>query len=266
MNKTGFIGAGKVGTAFGSYIKSRGADLAGYHSRTRAHAEEAAEYTGSRAYESMGALIADCDMIFVTVADGAIEDVAENIAALDLSLGGKTFCHTSGALSSEVLRALKERGAETASAHMLLAVSDRSCDFSDAFFTLEGDCEKAAALLDVCGNKYKIIKPKNKALYHAAAVFASNFAVGLSDIACGLLGDCGFSDGEALAALSPLIINNARNIAEKGPKAALTGPVARGDFGTVKRHLDCLSSAPLAKEVYEIMTKILIKMTDKGEI
>ncbi len=256
----GFIGAGKVGTAFGNYLKNNGLPLAGYWSRAREHAEEAAAFTDSAVFDSLSELVGQCDLIFVTVTDGAIGEVAENLAAMCGGLEGKTFCHTSGALASDVLAPLKNKGVEIASAHMLLAVSDKSCDFGSAFFTLEGDCEKAAEVLRRCGNEYKIIDPADKPKYHAAAVFASNFVVGLAGIACGLLGDCGFSEREALSALGPLIENNVKNIIEKGPEAALTGPVARGDFGTVKKHLECLKNDALAKEVYETMTKALINL------
>ena len=264
-NNIGFIGAGKVGTAFGNYLKKSGVPLVGYWSRTYAHAEASAEFTGSRAYEDMCGLIEDADIVFITVSDGAIGAVADEIGSPEIDIAGKTFCHTSGALTSETLDPLRVKGAKVCSAHMLLAVSGRDCDFSDAFFTVEGDCEKVTEILECCGNQYKKIDPADKVRYHAAAVFASNFVVGLADIACNMLGDCGFSEIEALKALAPLIENNVKNIINKGPKAALTGPVSRGDFGTVKRHLnsfDNSDSDKIAKDVYEIMTKVLISMVN----
>lgn len=264
MYRTGFIGAGKVGTAFGRYLKTRGLDLEGYWSRTLAHAKEAAEYTGSRCYDDLRALTEDCDLIFITVSDGAIEDVARKAASLDINLEGKCFCHTSGALSSDdVLNPLKQRGAEVASAHMLLAVSGRDCDFTRAFFTVEGDFEKPAEILKACGNRYKTIAPRQKVRYHAAAVFASNFAVGLVDIACELLENCGFTEREALDALTPLMENNMKNITEKGPQKALTGPVARNDTDTIRRHMECLETEPFKREVYGVMTKVLLEMKEK---
>lgn len=263
--KIGFIGAGKVGTAFGNYIKIRGFLLAGYWSRTHAHAADSAEFTDSRAFETLDELIRASDIIFITVADRAVAEVAQEIATMSVSLNGKTFCHTSGAISSEVLNPIRERGAKVCGAHMLTAVSGRDCDFSDSFFTVEGECGEITEILRACGNRYKRIDPKDKVKYHAAAVFASNFVAGLADTACGLLGECGFSEREALAALAPLIENNVENIIKKGAKAALTGPVSRGDFVTVKRHLECLKDLHPAKEVYEVMTETLKNMCDRKE-
>ncbi len=263
--KIGFIGAGKVGAALGKYIKNRGFCLSGYWSRTYAHAADSAEFTDSRAFEALDELVRASDIIFITVADRAIAEVAEKIAALGTDLDGKTFCHTSGALSSEVLDPVRKRGAKICGAHMLTAVSGRDCDFSDSFFTVEGECGEIAEILKACGNRYKRIDPKDKVKYHAAAVFASNFVVGLADTACDLLDRCGFSEREALDALAPLMENNVKNIIKKGAKAALTGPVSRGDLVTVERHLECLKDTHPAKEIYEVMTGALKNMCGKKE-
>lgn len=267
--KIGFIGAGKVGTSLGKYLKESGLLIEGYYSRTYKNAEEAAAFTGSSAYSDMNTLIEKSDVIFITVNDDSIAKVCSETAAQFESLAGKTFCHTSGVHSSNVLTDLKKLGAETCSIHMLLAVNDKYesfKDFTEAFFTAEGDCERVCKILGLCGNEYKIISSENKIRYHAAAVFASNFVVALSHIACGMLDTCGFSETEALRALTPLMLNNIKNITNVGPQKALTGPVQRGDFETIRKHLSCFgdsSEDTLAKEIYKDLTNALLLQTNQ---
>lgn len=267
----GFIGAGRVGTAFGKYLQNNGFNISGYYSRTYSSSREAAEFISCTAFADIGAVIDKSDIIFITVTDSSIAETAAAAAFGRRSLESKTFCHTSGALSSGVLKPLKELGALVCSAHMLIAVSDRfksSDDFENAFFTAEGDCEPVIAVLEKCGNHFRIIKPEHKAKYHAAAVFASNFVVGLADIACSMLKDCGFTESDALKALSPLMLNNINNIIKLGPRKALTGPASRGDFDTINRHLAVFGTDDRDKAAYEIyktMTAILVNMAERKE-
>ena len=120
---------------------------------------------------------------------------------------------------------------------------------SSTFFTLEGDAEAvsaAEALLDAAGNRHRAIAAADKVRYHAAAVFMSNLVCGLAFEGLGLLEDCGFTADEALAATTPLFTGNADAIAERGPVAALSGPIERGDAETVRAHLAALDGQALA--------------------
>ena len=92
--KIGFIGAGKVGTSLGKYLKESGLLIEGYYSRTYKNAEEAAAFTGSSAYSDMNTLIEKSDVIFITVNDDSIAKVCSGAAAQFESFAGKTFCHT----------------------------------------------------------------------------------------------------------------------------------------------------------------------------
>ncbi len=117
------------------------------------------------------------------------------------------------------------------------------------FFTLEGDTEavrSAGALLNTAGNRHRAIAAADKVRYHAAAVFMSNLMCGLAFEGVSLLQNCGFTADEALAATAPLFLGNAAAIAERGPIAALSGPIERGDAETVRAHLGALSGQALA--------------------
>jgi predicted short-subunit dehydrogenase-like oxidoreductase (DUF2520 family) len=116
---------------------------------------------------------------------------------------------------------------------------------SGVYFTLEGTgthpvMERLIARME---NPVQRIAAEEKARYHAAAVFVSNFVNGVTFVGSRLLEDSGLDAEFAQQAWRGLFRGNARAIAEKGPAAALTGPVERGDTGTVRAHLEALEAA-----------------------
>ncbi len=253
----GFIGAGKVGISLGRYLKEHRMHITGYYSRSPVSAREAAEFTDSKDYQSIDELVDESEVIFLTVPDGQIEGVWEQMKRLPVA--GKIICHCSGALSSAVFSEISQREAFGYSIHPLLAVSDRFQSYrelSQACFTIEGAEEKlgeVAGLIRLCGNPVEIINPAVKPKYHAAAVMASNLVVALSHMAETLLAECGFSQENAARALLPLFFGNAKAVAEKGAREALTGPVERGDVNTVEQHMALLTGAE--REIYRLLSQ-----------
>ena len=108
------------------------------------------------------------------------------------------------------------------------------------------------------GNDVAIITKENKALYHAASVTVSNLVLGLINNGVNYLEECGFSEEMAIKALYPLIEFNLKNIKEKGTINSLTGPVERGDLGTVINHLSVLGEED--KELYRLLSKNILKI------
>ncbi len=315
--RVGFVGAGKIGFALGLHLHRSGVRISGYASRTEASARWAAQCTDAVAFSSLQALLDSSDIIFITVPDAQIAQVACELAAAaalrgEGALTGKVVCHCSGAATSDELSACRAAGAACASVHPMAAVpdvpqggmaavtpiaadneaeaeagiayaictstalgpdpapapsNDPSCveacssepvsigdrdipdRLSGAFFTLEGDAEAvfaAEALLDAAGNRHRAIAAADKVRYHTAAVFMSNLVCGLAFEGISLLQDCGFTADEALSATAPLFLGNAAAIAERGPVAALSGPIERGDAETVRAHLAALDGQALA--------------------
>ena len=258
----GFIGAGKVGCSLGKYFKGHGVNVLGYHDRQMQAAEEAASFTGTEAFAEAEALVCACDALFLTVPDGLIRTVAGEICQYPIE--GKYICHCSGSISSEeALAGAGDAGAFAYSVHPLFAVSDRFGTYrelADAFFTLEGDPEHLddmGKLLSEAGLRYQIIDPKSKSLYHLAAVVSSNQVLALIDAGVQDLVGCGFSEEDARAALTPLIMGNVRHGLEAGCVSALTGPVERGDTGTLKRHLSVIPEED-GRRLYRLLSKRLL--------
>ena len=256
--KIGFIGAGKVGFSLGKYFVEHKVNVSGYYSRTIDSSKEAAEFTKTKCYETIEDLIFESDILFITVPDGIIREVYENISQSDIK--GKCLVHCSGALSSEVFSGISNKGAVGCSVHPICAVSNKLTGYqelSKAYFTIEGNgVQYAEELLRKCGNHFEIISSDKKIKYHASAVFASNLVVGVYDMATNILRECGLSREFSENALKSLFKGNAENIVSKGVTQALTGPVERADGDTVNKHLDALDNEE--KEIYRLLSKVLI--------
>ena len=272
--RVGFVGAGKVGTALGELFRSCGIVVSGYSSLLAEDAQAAAEKTASDAYADAAEVVEASDVIFFTVPDGEISNawkslVASYGAAACDALFGKIVCHCSGALPAAVFADAAEYGAKAASVHPLFAISgggSAQAKIGTALFTLEGDesaLASVSALLDVCGVHHREIASSDKLLYHAAAVCASNLAVGLFASAQTMLERCGFGADEARGALRSLFVCNCESIAERGPIDALTGPIERNDAETVVGHLMAFREDPtLLKErdAYTALSRVVVEV------
>ncbi|NLH01227.1 MAG: DUF2520 domain-containing protein [Clostridiales bacterium] len=259
--KIGFVGAGKVGFSLGKYFGLHGADIGGYFSRNPVSARKAADFTSSRQYDSLGEILSDNDVLFLTVPDGEILPVWNSIKMLPC-VKNKIICHCSGALSSDIFSDAEELSVYGFSLHPIFAFYSKTESYkrlSEAVFTVEGNPQKIDVLVSLVsktGNIVRIIDGKDKAKYHASAVMASNFVTALIHASAEILCECGFSRQEAIGALLPLISGNLSNIRDAGTVQALTGPVERNDVRTVSRHLDCLGGK--RKAVYRELSSVLV--------
>lgn len=257
--RIGFIGAGKVGFSLGKYFLLNGYEISGYFNRNIKEALNAAKFTNSLCFESLNKIVDKSDILFITVSDSIISNIWSLVS--ELAIKDKIICHCSGLLSSSIFLGANEKCCNVCSVHPLLAISGKYDSYKDlkkAFFTVEGDkfsVEVISKILSKCGNKFKVIENKSKIKYHLAASLASNLVIALAKISIETLKQCGFSEDEALNALSPLMIENVKCIFDKGVKNALTGPVERCDINTIKSHISALEGDELA--IYKLLSKKL---------
>jgi len=258
--RIGFVGGGRVGKAYGKFLKSRGYDVCGYFSRTQSSAIEAASFAGTSWYGSMEELAEASDMIFLTVNDDQIPLTAKKMSDADAALDGKIVVHMSGALSSGELEVLKKRGCHTYSLHPLLSFAEPVKAWKrvgDAVFSVEGDGEKMQTvkrMLKDTGCSFFEIETDKKALYHAAACVASNYVTVLLDYAFSLYLDMGLSRQDAAKALLPLSKGTVQNAEDGGPEKTLTGPISRGDSGVIRLHMEAFDKSAKEKEdFYRLM-------------
>ena len=212
------------------------------------------------------------DLIFLTVHDSEISELAIKIAASFSSFDNKHVIHCSGTLDSSVLQSLKQKGANIASFHPLKAVTLDDDSFTDVWFDMDGDTSTLKLLKVITENLEAHcfeIAPSAKPLLHAAAVVSANYLVTLMKLATDIA-DAGDIDREiALKALLPLTQSSVNNIKEKGFQGSLTGPIARGDIDTIQRHLEVLSAYPELLDMYKVLgykTTKIVEDLDKEKL
>lgn len=267
--KIGFVGAGRVGFTLGKYFSEHDVEVAGYYSRNIQSAKEAASFTGSEVYASLGQMLESCDMLFLTVPDGAIPQIYSELC--QKSIRGKIICHASGAMTAgEAFPDIEVRGASGYAVHPFFAVSDKYHSYrelADVFFTLEGTETGLSGMLKwlkKTGLRVQVIQASCKPKYHAAASIVCNQVAALFQEAQDMLMECGFEAETAMAALKNIFLGNANHIAQVGPVKALTGPVQRCDTTTVAKHLDVLADSH-DRLLYILLSERLAKIAKKGK-
>lgn len=259
----GIIGAGKVGTTIGKYLSKRDIAVSGFFSRSYESAHEAADFTKTKAYKKIDELIKVSDTLFITTPDGEISSKWDCITKYELT--GKTICHFSGSLSSNVFSGIETTGAKGCSIHPMYAFSDKFTSyrqFCTAILTMEGSDIAVNAmkkLFEDLGHKVMTVHAEDKIKYHAAAALASNYMVGLFQMSLDLLSECSFNEADSYELLGPLVQENIKTMLQNGTKAALTGPVERNDMITVKKHLESFSNENV-KMVYQGIGKELVEV------
>ena len=264
--RIGIIGAGRVGVTMGKYLGDAGVEVTGFYSKTTQSAVQAAEFTDTTVYKTLQDIVEASDTLMITTPDGVISEVWDCIAGYDLT--GKILCHCSGSLSSNVFSGIEQTGAVGCSIHPMYAFSDRFTsyqNFSTAYLVAEGmpaAYEPLAQMFRELGHTVLYLRAENKVKYHAAAAMVSNDMIALFQTVLDLLEQCGFAREDSVGLLRPLVMGNVSNMLDKGPVAALTGPVDRGDTETVHKHLDALADSE-AGEVYRVLGKVLVKIAEQ---
>lgn len=246
MIEIGFIGAGTVGTALAVRLREKGYPVVAVASRTFASAERlAAMVDGCRAYPELQAGADAAELVFVTTPDDAIAPVVSQLKWHQ----GQKVVHCSGAASLDILEPAREAGAQVGGFHPLqtfASVAYAIENIPGSTFALEAEEPLLSTLKEMAtaleGNWVKL-EAGDKVLYHAAAVFACNYLVTLVKQATDLWEVFGISTPEATQALLPLLRGTITNLSNIGLPHCLTGPIARGDLGTIKKHLAALEKA-----------------------
>lgn len=257
----GFVGAGKVATAFGRYLHARGVAVGGYYDRHEEKRVHASEKTESRACQSAVAVAEISDVVLITTRDDQIAGACRDLAAKGAIRENHLVGHMSGAHASLILEEASRQGAAIFSLHPLQAFAEEEKALSDlpnTYFSIEGTDQRLSVIeemMAVAGNPFFRLLPENKRLYHLSACIFSNYLVTLMAGGMEALAHSGIPPEKGFAAMLPLIRGTIDNIARIGPAQALTGPIGRGDVRTVEQHLEALSSPQLEglKKFYAYM-------------
>jgi predicted short-subunit dehydrogenase-like oxidoreductase (DUF2520 family) len=254
------IGAGRVGSALGSLLRQVGVTVTAVTTRHEFTARAAALSTGGEPLTDNTAASRTANIVLVAVPDDSVARVVREIAAGGGFSAGQVVAHVSGALGLEVLSPAAEAGAATGCLHPAQSFANvehaiREIPGSVFGITADEDARVTLeALVALVGGVPVLVSDGERPLYHAASVMASNYLVVLADMAGELFERAGLSPQEARLALGPLVRGTATNIAVAGTRGALTGPVARGDIGTVRAHLAALESVPAEiRQTYRLL-------------
>lgn len=296
------VGTGKAAWAIAGMVGRSGLRITAVAGRDEIETERLASFVGGGVAAvaiadaaAAAEVVGLADVVILAVSDRAIRPVCEELARAGAFKNGAIVAHLSGALSSDVLVAAREKcRCRIASAHPLQTFAKQSfanqtfadigktggatgsrspsCDESDPiYWFIEGDDEAVSTLSEMVvktGGVPGTISGAAKAGYHAASVIACNYLITLMDAATQLMSSAGVHDDAAWRALSPLVSNTICNIDDLGPAGALTGPIERGDVETVRSHVRALSetNAELL-DIYRVMGRHTIELAlKKGSI
>lgn len=268
------IGAGVVGTAIGEALESRGFSVAAVAARSQASRDRAGAHLSARITADSIDAARSGDIIFITTSDDLIQTTCEDIAANGGFDANDTVFHMSGALGLDALGGAAHYGARTGSIHPMQTFPDVDAAVGALPGTVFGVTAKgetlalAEEIVFALGGEPFLISDEDKPIYHAAACAISNFLVALVHYGEALYGEIGIPKETADKAFLPLIRTTVNNIEKKGTAASLTGPIARGDADTVRRHLQAMEgAAPWAVSLYRELGAYTIKVAaEKGSI
>lgn len=248
MKTLTIIGCGKVGTTLACLWRRAGVfGIGQILNQSLSSAGKAAGRIGrGEAAESFAGL-KEADLFMISASDGRIAECCRRLCETGLDLKGKVVFHCSGSLPSAILEPARRKGAAVASVHPVKSFADidgavRS--FEGTFCAVEGDAAAIETLSDglaKIGAKIFAIDPGAKAIYHTAAVFASNYLVAVIEAGLRCYEQAGVQRKDGLAILEPIVGGTVANLFRLGPEQALTGPIARGEAEVVRGHLEALT-------------------------
>ncbi|MBI4285192.1 MAG: DUF2520 domain-containing protein [Chloroflexi bacterium] len=243
MLKLGFIGAGTVGSALALKLGARGYPIVAVSSRSGTSAARLAQsLKGARAFDSNQGVADNAELVFITTPDGAIPVVAAEVRWH----AGQSVVHCSGADSTAILEPARKLGSYVGAFHPLqtfASVQQAIENIPGSTFAVEATEPLLTILKDMATaleSHWVELKADDKVAYHAAAVIACNYMVTLVKLATDLWQTFNVPREQAVQALLPLLKGTIHNIETVGIPNCLTGPIARGDTGTIKKHLDAL--------------------------
>jgi predicted short-subunit dehydrogenase-like oxidoreductase (DUF2520 family) len=255
------VGAGNLASALAVSLRGAGYTIEQIVSRESAgsmrRARRLAREVGASAVAAARARI-QVDVVWFCVPDAAIASAAESLAVA-ANWSGKVALHSSGALASDQLAALQRRGAAVASVHPLMTfVRGSRPSLVEVPFALEGGQRAVRAaraiILNLRGQAFSIRK-EQKAAYHAWGMFASPLLTALLATSERVAGAAGVSRKAARERMLPILRQTLANYARLGAPGAFSGPIARGDVATVRKHLAMLLEVPGAREVYVALAR-----------
>lgn len=266
------LGCGNVGKTLAALWRKYSVfEIGPIYNRDPSHTAEALTFIGAGSLCSRIGELTDADFIMVATPDKAIVEAVHILSSEGRLKPGTVVFHCSGALGSDLLQPLQRSGVLIGSAHPLMTFSNPETLISAKVSfgcAVEGEKEAVVKLRDVfeqIGCNVFEIDPGKKALYHTATVMVCNYLTALIESGLKVYECAGIPRDAALKAISPITKVTLENVLQLGPAAALSGPIARGDYETVAAHVNSLKA--LGDEglvdVYKILGKVAAELAER---
>lgn len=231
-----------VGTAIAVLLKKAGYNVTSIYDKSSLALRRALRHTGAKSSKSSPDVVHNTDVVLITTSDDEILSVCKELACSP-DIKNKFVFHMSGAGGLDLLEPAKKAGASIASIHPMQSFSsvDQAIqNIPGSYFGVTSDTKAlkpAENIIRKIGGIPIVVRAEQKPLYHAAACIASNYLVSLIHITESIYTSIGFREKDARKAFMPLIYGSLKNVEKSGCVLALTGPIARGDYTTVEKHI-----------------------------
>ena len=235
------VGAGAMARALGLRLADAGYPIRAVVSRTLGPAQDLARVLDAGLGTDRLSELPEVPLVVLAVPDDQIAELADTLTGAPRSWQNAVVLHTSGALPASALEPLRAEGARTLSFHPLQSLPpDADASRLDGVTVgVEGEPAGVAAGIELAvglGLRYLVISADAKPRYHLAAAMASNLTVTLMGMVQEVLASIDIDRGQAMSILEPLVRGTLDTLTQSSPEEALTGPVARGDLGTLRAH------------------------------
>lgn len=263
------VGPGRVGTVLASALERAGHTVASAAGGSAASRERFGHrFPRARRGDEPAAAVAGSDLVVVATPDDAIAGVVADLAVRDALHEGQRLLHVSGALGLAPLRPAVAAGARVAACHPAQTVPDAQAGpealdgAAWAVTAATDDLAWARSFVTQVGGLPFDVPDDRRVLYHAGLVIGSNAVAAATAVARQLLRAA--SVGDPGPFLRPLVHASVDNVLAAGA-SAITGPIVRGDAGTVRAHLAALDrDAPLLAEAYRSLGRVVLAQVRIG--
>ncbi|SEJ73817.1 Predicted oxidoreductase, contains short-chain dehydrogenase (SDR) and DUF2520 domains [Propionispira arboris] len=267
MNKVGIIGAGKVGSVLAIALQREGINVCAVSGGGSDSAKILADRIGILFCRDTALVAREVDIILIATPDREIKNVVNLLKISGEMRDGQIVFHVCGSQSAEILAGLRSFGVAVGSIHPLQSFSSIEAglkNLGSSYFAIDGDEQALVKAKEFVGKLNGIcmyVPPEDRALYHAAACMASNYLTALLHSTVTLMKTFGVDETKAIKALHPILQGTLTNIETYGTLQALTGPIVRGDVGTITQQLQQIDArVPSQAQLYRELGKYTLAM------